>query len=216
MSNYILKYSKGSEVKYISHLDFVRTFTRAVRRSGLAMTYSQGFNPHPVMSVAVPMSVGVTGDGEYLRIGFDEPYTEAEIKQYINNALPIGIEIKDVKKQDEKIKFSDIEMADYEVYIETDLKDLDINKFFSLNEIIISKKSKSGIRDADIKPFLFSLKSEKVNSGYILYMRTAAGNSSLKPDTVIDAMKKYIDGFDCEYYTVHRKSLLTKEGIELL
>ena len=65
MSNYVLKYSRGEEVKYISHLDFVRMFHRAVRRAGLPMSYSHGFNPHPVMTVAMPLSVGVTSDVQY-------------------------------------------------------------------------------------------------------------------------------------------------------
>lgn len=218
MSNYVLKYSKGEEVKYISHLDFVRTFARAVRRSGLAMTYSQGFNPHPVMSVASPMSVGVTGEGEYLRIGFDKDYSEKEIIERLNSAMPKGFEIKAAKIQNTKrdYDFATIQMADYEVYAETDFENLDVDKFYNLSEIITAKKSKSGIKDVDIKPLIFDMKSEKAEGGYIIYMRTASGNSNLKPDTVIEAMKKYIDGFECEYYTVHRKALLTDKGEVLL
>ena len=67
MSNYVLKYKRDERVKYISHLDFVRLFHRTVRRAGVSFLYSQGFNPHPIMTVAMPLSVGVTSDCEYLK-----------------------------------------------------------------------------------------------------------------------------------------------------
>ena len=98
MSNYVLKYRRGEEVKYISHLDFVRMFHRAVRRSGLPMAFSQGFNPHPIMTVAMPLSVGVTADGEFMKIGFEGEFSEAEIKSALNTALPPGFEILRAKK----------------------------------------------------------------------------------------------------------------------
>ncbi|MCH5184649.1 MAG: DUF2344 domain-containing protein [Oscillospiraceae bacterium] len=217
MSDYVLKYSRGEEIKYISHLDFVRAFARAVRRSGLAMTYSQGFNPHPVISVASPMSVGMTGDGEYLRIGFDEEYSPDEIIRRLNDVFP-GLKIKAaaVRNNKKEYDFASIEAADYTVFAETGFKGLNTAGFFGLNEIIIPKKSKSGVRDTDIKPFLFNISSEPAEGGYIIYMRVAAGNSNLKPDTVLDAMKKYTDGFEYGYFTVHRRALLNKEGKELL
>ena len=94
MSNYVLKYSRGDEVKYISHLDFVRMFHRSVRRSGLPMSFSQGFNPHPIMTVAMPLSVGVTSDSEFMKIGFEGEFSEEEIKKALNSALPNGFSVK--------------------------------------------------------------------------------------------------------------------------
>ena len=98
MSKYILEYTRDSRVKYISHLDFIRMFHRAVRRSGVDFLYSEGFNPHPVMTVAMPLSVGVTSGGEYMKVGFEDTYSEDEIKKRINDALPPGFEIKSVSE----------------------------------------------------------------------------------------------------------------------
>ena len=83
MSNYILKYTRGDRVKYISHLDFVRMFHRAVRRANLPFVFSQGFNPHPIMTIASPLSVGVTADGEYMKVGFDTDLSESEIRELL-------------------------------------------------------------------------------------------------------------------------------------
>ena len=64
MAKYILKYGRDDRVKFISHLDFVRCFHRAVRRSSLNFEFSQGFNPHPVMTIAQPLPVAVTSKCE--------------------------------------------------------------------------------------------------------------------------------------------------------
>ena len=93
LSNYVLKYARDERVKYISHLDFIRMFNRTVRRAGLEMSFSHGYNPHPIMTVAMPLSVGVTSDGEYMKIGFDGEYTEEEIKNRLNEAFPKGFSI---------------------------------------------------------------------------------------------------------------------------
>ncbi len=67
-----IKYSKTGPVKFISHLDVMRYFQKVIRRSGLPVTYSQGFSPHQLMSFALPLGVGVTSDGEYMEVEFDE------------------------------------------------------------------------------------------------------------------------------------------------
>ena len=79
MSKYILKYTRDERVKYISHLDFIRMFHRTVRRSGVNFLFSEGFNPHPVMTVAMPLSVGVTSGGEYMKVGFTDDFSPAKI-----------------------------------------------------------------------------------------------------------------------------------------
>ena len=71
---YRLLYEKGVNVRYISQLDFVRVLNRTVRRSGLPVTYTVGFNPHPVMTVAAPIPVGTTSVYECIDIDFDEKH----------------------------------------------------------------------------------------------------------------------------------------------
>lgn len=212
MSNYVLKYKRGEAVKYISHLDFVRFIQRVIRRAGLAMSFSQGFNPHPLMSVALPLSVGVTADGELMKISFEEDYGEEELKKLINSAFPKGFEIIRVKRTEGKeIDFSTLDRA---IYIcRCQLKDCpapDIDAFLENKAINVMKKSKSGVKEADIRPHIHSLEIiDEANNEITLKMCIDAGNNyNLKPDTVIEAMKKYIDGFDVEFYNVHRSALL--------
>lgn len=212
MSNYILKYSRGTEVKYISHLDFVRMFHRSVRRSGLPMSFSKGFNPHPIMTVAMPLSVGVTSDCEYMKIGFEGEFSEDEIKLKLNNALPNGFKILNVRKTEGKeFDFANLDRAEY--IIETELEkafEPDVDAFLNNENIFVMKKSKSGVKEADIKPHIYNLKIINTDGIYVTFeMIVSAGNLyNLKPETVLDAIEKYQPGFKRVFVAVHRKRIL--------
>lgn len=211
MSNYILKYKRDDRVKYISHLDFVRLFHRAVRRSGVPFIYSQGFNPHPVMTVAMPLSVGVTSDCEYMKVGFEDVFSCDEIKKRINDSFPPGFEVLEViKLLAKEIDLTKINKARYTVDIE--LKedgDIDVEEFMKNNKILVMKKSKSGVKESDIRPYIYEL--EKISkSGRVvtLKMCLACGSEyNLKPDTVADAFSKYL-GASIEFVSVHRNELV--------
>ena len=147
MSNYILKYSRDDRVKYISHLDFVRLFHRTVRRTGMNFMFSQGFNPHPIMTVAQPLSVGVTSDCEYMKVGFDGDYTEQEIIDTVNGSFPQGYRILAAKRVEGKE--IDITRIDRAIYIvETEYEgSADIESLLKNSELKVMKKSKSGVKD---------------------------------------------------------------------
>lgn len=211
LSNYVLKYSRDNRVKYISHLDFIRMFHRAVRRAGLLMTFSQGFNPHPVMTVAMPLSVGVTSSCEYMKIGFEGDYSEAEIKDRINEAFPLGYEILAVVKTEGKQHdFSKLDRAIYTVEMECNANSFDAEAFLANKELLVMKKTKSGEKETDIRPYIYDFSVEsKEECKLVVKMCVAAGNTyNLKPDTVVSAMEKYTDGFLVDFYCVHRDKLL--------
>jgi len=210
MSKYILKYSRGEEVKYISHLDFVRFIHRVIRRADLPMEFSQGFNPHPIMTVAMPLSVGVTSDSEYMKIGFSKDFPEEYIKDTLNNNMPNGFKILAVRKDEgKKYDFSKLNMAEYVVKIETE-SSFDIIEFLKNTELKVMKKSKSGIKEADIRPYVYDISEiSKEDNALTLKMCLAAGNIyNLKPETVIDAMEKYSNDFKAEFFVVHRAKIL--------
>jgi radical SAM-linked protein len=88
-----IKYSKGEEIKYISHRDLIRAFHRAVRRAGLPVAYSQGFNPHMKISWGQALKVGAVSGGEYAEIRFERWVKPQELKARLNAVLPPGLEI---------------------------------------------------------------------------------------------------------------------------
>lgn len=220
MSKYVIKYSRGDRVKYISHLDFVRMFHRAVRRSGLDFSFSQGFNPHPIMTVAVPLSVGVTADGEYMKVGFETDLSEKELVETLNSALPDGFEVKAaVLSEDNRLDFNAIERAEY--YIDAECANpsaFDAERFMAFDNITVMKKSKSGEKETDIKPLIHSLKLADAESGSlgITAILAAGNNATLKPETLVDAINKYMPDANISFFSAHRRALLTKGNKELL
>lgn len=209
MSDYILKYSRDERVKYISHLDFIRLFHRAIRRTDLNFVFSQGFNPHPVMTVAQPLSVGVTSDCEYMRVGFDGDRSEKEIIDTINGAFPPGYKILSARKTEGKeIDLTKLDRAVYTAEIEYE-GSADIDEFLKNNELKVMKKTKSGVKESDIRPYIYSLEKISDADGVMtLRMCVAMGSVyNLKPQSVIDAMEKYCGGFKAGFMNIRRNSM---------
>ena len=209
MSDYILKYARDERVKYISHLDFMRLFHRTIRRTGLNFMFSQGFNPHPIMAVAQPLSVGVTSDCEYMRVGFDGDFGEDEIVNTINASFPPGYTILAARKvHGKEIDLTKLDRAVYTVELEYE-GSADIDALLAQKELIVPKKTKSGVKDSDIRPYIYSIEKISEDGGVLVMKMCIAVGSvyNLKPKSVIDAMEKYLPDFKAGFMNVHRNSM---------
>lgn len=91
-----IKFSRGEEIKYISHLDLMRLWQRALKRAGVALAYSEGFNPHPRMSLAAPLALGVTSEAELMDIVLATWSSPHAFTTAVSRQLPRGIEISQV------------------------------------------------------------------------------------------------------------------------
>ncbi len=220
MSKYVIKYGRLANVKYISHLDFVRMFHRTVRRAGLDFEFSQGFNPHPIMTVAVPLSVGVTADGEVMTVGFETVLSEKGLADKLNDNLPDGFFVKEVKKSDgKKYDFNLIEYAEYFLDCECENPNsFDSKAFLANSEMSVLKKTKSGEKETDIKPLIKSIEKADPESGNLgLKVIICAGNNAtLKPETLVLAINKYLEDVKIGFFATHRTALLTKEAKPLI
>ena len=213
MSKYILKYARDERVKYISHLDFIRLFHRTVRRSGVDFLFSEGFNPHPIMTVAMPLSVGVTSDGEYMKVGFTDKYPPEEILKRINDSFPPGYTALAIYKlQGKEIDLTKINKAEYTIKceIEDGYSPCDISKFLEQKSVTVMKKTKSGVNPSDIRPYIYSLSEVNTAGKTVTYkMCLSCGNTyNLKPETVITGMEATDKGFKSSFICVHRNGLL--------
>jgi len=88
-----ITYTKGEEVKFISHLDLIRVFERAIRRANLPIAYSQGFNPRMKISYGQALKVGATSAGEEAKLTFEEEMSHKEVVDRLNAVLPKGIKL---------------------------------------------------------------------------------------------------------------------------
>ena len=210
MAKYIVKYGRDDRVKFISHLDFVRCFHRAVRRSVLNFEFSQGFNPHPVMTIAQPLPVCVTSESEYMKVGFVTDMSDSEIKDELNRSMPPGFTVYGVKRVEGKeIDLTKINMAEYITEIECKAP-CDIEKLLNEKELVVPKKTKSGVKDSDIRPHIFEIEKLDFSDGIMtVRMIVSCGSDyNLKPQTVVDAAAKYLDGFVPIFTISHRKRML--------
>ena len=90
-----IKYTKGEEIRFISHRDLMRLFQRAIRRAGIPIAYSQGFNPHMKISWGQALKVGQSSQGEYAELQLSEYIKPSQLRERLNQQLPQGIEILD-------------------------------------------------------------------------------------------------------------------------
>ena len=161
----IANFHKGEPVRFISHLDILRLMQRAMRRAQLPLTFSQGFNPHPVMAFASALSVGYTSDGEWLDVMLDAPVAPEAFAARMNAVLPEGLRILCALEIEEKTPTLTalLQRAYYEVtlYLNApeDKETLanGIEPFLSA-PIVVTKRTKGGMKQVDIRPQLLELR----------------------------------------------------------
>ena len=143
------RFTRGPQLKYLSHLDVLRVFERALRRSQLPVEYTQGFNPRMRIVFGLPMSTGLTSEAEYADIVLQKDVTCDDFVSILNENMPAGMEILEAVEltgQDNIMK--QIEAALYSIIIETDKSEDEINsmisEIFSQDELKVMKRTKEG------------------------------------------------------------------------
>ena len=140
----------------MSHLDLMRTMQRSLMRADVTPEYSSGFNPHAVMSIALPLSVGMSSVCELMDFGVLGAEDLTALSARINNALPEGIKISEIYES--AVKLREIKYLRFSgvLFYANPAEDLSdkLRALLSLEELIIDKKSKRGISKTDIGPFI--------------------------------------------------------------
>ncbi len=203
---YRLKFKKDGKMRFIGHLDLLTYFQRAVKRADIPIAFSQGFNPHQLMSFAAPLPLGMASYAEYVDIKLDEPMECEEIKNRLNAQLSEGTEITEVRpiREREDTGAALLVAADYTAVL--DFKDEDfaeklktLEKDEEWNIEKLGKKKK--LKTVDIKPMIYGLICED-GEHTTLHVRLATGsNVNLK----IDLLLKYIYeklGLDFDYLKI--------------
>lgn len=117
-----IKFRRGAEAKYISHLDIMRLWQRALNRAGMALAYSEGFHPHPKISLAAPLAVGVTSEAELMDVTLTRESSPHFFTAAVNQQLPAGFEILQVVTVAESLPSlqAQVRLAEYTVELETE------------------------------------------------------------------------------------------------
>lgn len=178
-----VKYFKEGPIKYISHLNLGQVFTRTLRRADIPVVKSEGFNPRFRISFGPPLPLGISSISEYLDIKLKEEIKTEELTERLNRVLPQGLKILQAKvipsSADSLVKI--IDRASYIITLKLKekltntktknqedefkelKKDIDKNnkKFLNLDEIIVEKQTKNGIKMVDIRPPILDIKVRK-------------------------------------------------------
>lgn len=255
-----IRFAKYGVVKFIGHLDVMRYFQKAVRRSGLAIKYSNGYSPHQLMVFASPLGVGITSDGEIMDIEIEDsaPECRAEnpaeaVAETLGKALTEGFEIisarvipwtEGEKRPDNAMSL--VSAADYLVSVKdgyelcgtapelpvstSEIKEK-FEKYMAQDKIIVSKKTKSGEQELDIKPYIYKatfasgteelfLAGEEVvhadsyDGGNRFALSLAAGSSvNIKPELVIEDFCNYAGiCYNRFAFQIHRGAMYTGDS----
>ncbi|WP_294372245.1 TIGR03936 family radical SAM-associated protein [uncultured Clostridium sp.] len=165
---YLVKFTKEENIKFISHLDVLKTIQKNIRRAELPIEYSQGFNPHMTTSIAQPLSVGVYSSGEYMDMVLTEEMNEDEIISRLNSTAPGGIKYLSAlaipyKEGEKKVPqaMAMIDGARYTIKIKySDVSNLEkeVNELLEREEWNIVKRTKKGERETNIKTMVKEFK----------------------------------------------------------
>lgn len=192
-----LLFEKAGNAVWISHLDLMRLFQRAFKRAGLSLTHTQGFNPRPSVSIALPLSVGVESICEMLDFDLDgETVPCEEICKRLNATLVPGVRVREVYDIGKKLK--ELAFLDCTVTLVYDrgipaFAQEELIGLFSSESLIVPKKGKNGIQDQDIIPLIKSLKIiETGERELVLNARICCQNPSLNPMQMVAAIGLYI------------------------
>ena len=193
---YRLEYERGEEVRFVSHLDFVKVFERALRRASVDVAYSEGFNPRMLLVFGNPLPVGFTSKSEFVDIRTTADYDPGKLAEMLNGALPSPVRIKSairLEKPYEPIVRS-IGFNTYTVF--TDAGDSAAEKLICAYEsacrIETVKRSKSGPKTVDIKAHVRRFFYE--GEGRFVIETSGGQENNLRPDT---AFKAAAENADC-------------------
>ena len=215
-----LKFIKVGNLQYISHLDLQRTFNRVIKRSGIPVWYTQGFNPHMKLVFSSPLSIGSESVCEYLDLSMQGDISCDEIMERLNRELTDELRI--VGAYIPQRKFADIAWADYTCEIFTAGASGDVAKsieqLFSASPLNMIKSTKSGDKEIDIIPLIKSLSArfdEEKGTIVVSARLSAVSTSFLNPEMLITAMKQKLEILSgdpsVEWYRILREKLLDQK-----
>ena len=214
-----LLFEKSGSAVWMSHLDLMRLFQRAFKRADLPLKHTQGFNPRPSVSIALPLSVGVESICELLDFDLDGVTIPCdEITERLNRSLVQGVAVH--KTYEDGRKLRDLALLDCVVDLEYDRGVpadalTSIQGLFAKDSVIVTKKTKSGMQDQDLIPMICHLRVEQLDANTLqIYARVCCQNPTLNPAQLVAAINHYLPEYIPDFTKCKRLEILdTKEDV---
>lgn len=192
-------FEKGERIRHIGHLDIQRSVQRGLRRSGLPVAYSNGFNPHILITFASALSTGACGKREIMDVTMAEEVSAVEFLERMNSAMPPEMQLSEARPLDQKhpALMASLRGAEYDLLIrdpETAVRlTAAIPAMMAKETIPAMRKTKTALKECDIKPLIFGLRAE---GQHIFATLVLNEKEACKPGMLIEALAREagIDG----------------------
>jgi len=209
-----LVFEKREDAVWISHLDTMRVFQRAFRRAGYMLKHSQGFTPRAIVSIALPLSVGVESCCELLDYELEQ---EASVQiDLLNRALPAGFRVLEIIENGRKIK----ELTHLRAHLlltydggicEAQIAQL--RQLYQRESLVLEKHSRKGKTETDILPMLKSMDLNKISETQVeMDVLVCAQNPSLNPQLLITAIELYAPDLMPDGVSIRREQIYDANG----
>ena len=188
-----LRFVKEGRAVYISHLDLMRTMQRAFQRAGYALQYSEGFNPHPILSILLPLSVGASSACELMDFQLPAPVDLKEMPERLSAAMPEGIRVLEAYPEGRKVReLKWLRVSGTFTYDSADVCEMrdGLQAFYAREVIVIRKKTKRGEGESDIAPAIRSIGFSAGERQVLLEAVISAQEPTLNPDLLVSALSQ--------------------------
>lgn len=215
MSKLRLLFIKEAQASYISHLDLMRTFQRVFPRAGLSLRHSNGFHPHPIISIVLPLPVGQESDCELLDFETVETSDGVGVAAALNTGMPAGIRVLDcypVERPVKELAFvrADMEL-DYDHGVPADAIER-IMALFACDEVLVEKKTKhKDLAEINIRPMIETLTLTAEEKKLCACVTVMAQNPGLNPAFIGAAIARYLPDLAPDFVRVRRRALYDAE-----
>ena len=215
MSKLRLLFVKEAQASYISHLDLMRTFQRVFPRAGLSLKHSNGFHPHPIISIVLPLPVGQESDCELLDFETVEDSDGVGVAAALNTGMPAGIRVLDCYEATRPVRELSFVRADMELDYDNGVPADAIERIaalFACDEVLAQKKTKhKDLTEINIRPMIDTLKLTAEEKKLCACVTVMAQNPGLNPAFIGAAIARYLPDLAPNFVRVRRRALYDAE-----
>ncbi len=216
MSKLRLLFVKEAQASYISHLDLLRTFQRAFPRTELEIRHSQGYHPHPIISIVLPLPVGQSSDCELLDFEVTQETDGSGIADKLNEGMPAGLRVLDCYEAKRPVKELAYLQASMEMEYDHGVPEgalMRLQALFEREELVIQKRTKrKDMADVDIAPMIREMKWTEEPGKIKAQVTVSAQNPGLNPQLLGKAIERYLPEVQPDFIRIRRRRILDANG----
>ena len=205
-----MRFAKEGRAKYISHLDLMHTMQRAMARCQMPLWFTEGFNQHAYVSVALPLSTGYSGEYEFLDFNLLSENVPINAVDALNAVFPEGLRAIEIYPlADGGMPLRDIAWSKYRITwsfaggVPADFAE-NVNKLFAQPTVEIVKRSKRGEKTVNMRELMNGFALTEQDGQVVAEVVTAAGNNNMSPEYLTRAIAQYLPQYEISSAAYHR------------